>query len=86
MINVMKFGGPTPRGNTMALVAVDYLTKLLFLEPMLNEKADTLSRMVGVRYPAQTILPLYPASFPPKYPAEIGQLSHQSILLGQFDS
>ncbi len=28
----------------MALVAVDYLSKLLFLEPMPNEKADTLSR------------------------------------------
>ncbi len=36
--------GVTPRGNCKALLAVDYLSKFVFLESMPNEKADTLAR------------------------------------------
>ncbi len=42
-IDILNLGG-TPSGNCKALVAVDYLSKFVFMEPMPNEKADTLAR------------------------------------------
>ncbi len=42
-IDILKLPETDDR-NTRALVAVDYLTKMVWVEPMKNEKAVTLSR------------------------------------------
>ncbi len=45
-IDILNLGG-TPSGNCKALVAVDYLSKFVFLEPMQNEEADVIMVSCG---------------------------------------